>query len=319
MVSTLHELVAPLTEAEFLAHLRDRTVAFIPTSGPHRFRALLDWDELNHLIESAHYPIERLSVLRDSSSLTSFYLKEGRVDPTALSSLLDQGGTMIFSRLDQFLPRLWRLCHQIAEQIGEQVTAEATVTSGSNPLPQRYYNNDLCVLQMAGSKRWQVCGPPVVNPVKGMTDQPAPQSSPFFDETLHAGDFLFLPAGYWHRCENGPGRSLHVSITFEPPYGRDVVNSLANQLAADETFKQPLTRYADASALAAHEAALKARLINQVQAWSLAGFLSESTAARSNARLINIEGRARDEKRPTFQGDDIDLCPRSEEKREQGR
>ena len=110
-----------------------------------------------------------------------------------------------------------------------------------------------------------------------------------------------------------------MCIVFEPPYGRDVVNSLASQLAADETFKQPLTRYADASALAAHEAALKARLIDQVQAWSLAGFLAERAAARSNARLINIEGRTRDEKGPVSQGDDIDLCPRSEEEREQGR
>ena len=77
----------------------------------------------------------------NSSSLTSFYLKEGRVDPTALSSLLDQGGDLIFSRLDQYLPRLWRLCHQIAEQIGEQVTAEAIVTSGKQSrIPQRYDN-----------------------------------------------------------------------------------------------------------------------------------------------------------------------------------
>jgi ribosomal protein L16 Arg81 hydroxylase len=294
MISTLQDLVSPLPEAKFLAHLRDRTVAFIPTSGLNRFQTLLDWDELNHLIESAHYPIERLNVLRDSFSVTSFYLKGGRVDSAALSSLLDEGGTLIFSRLDQFLPKLWRLCHQIAERTGERVTAEAIVTSGSSALPQSYNKNDICVLQMAGSKRWQLCGPPVVNPVKGMTDQPPPQSSPFFDETLRAGDFLFLPAGYWHRCENGPGRSLHVCIVFEPPYGRDVVTFLASQLMADETFKQPLTRYADANALAAHEAALKARFIDRVQVWSLAGFLAERAAARSKARCINIEGTRTD-------------------------
>ena len=110
-----------------------------------------------------------------------------------------------------------------------------------------------------------------------------------------AGDFLFLPAGYWHRCENGPGRSLHVCIVFEPPCGRDVVTSLASQLAADETFKQPLTRYADASALAAHEAALKTRLIDQVKAWSLADFLAERAAARSKSGGIHIEGTGTDD------------------------
>lgn len=295
MISTLQDLVAPLSEAEFLTHLRDRTVAFIPTSGPHRFEILLDWDELNHLIESMHYPIERLSVLRDSfSDVTSFYLKDGRVDPVALSSLIDQGADLIFGRLDEYVPRLWRLCHQIAEQTGEQITAEAIITSGKGvAFPLQYNKDDVCVLQIAGSKRWQLCGPTVVNPVKSMLDQPAPQSAPFFDEVLRAGDFLFLPAGYWHRCENGQGRSLHVCIVFEPPYGRDVVSSLASQLAADETFKQPLTRYADASALSAHEAALKTRLIDQVQLWSLAGFLAER-AARSKAGRIHIEGTRTD-------------------------
>src|SRR5438128_2533116 len=129
MILTLQDLVSPLTEAEFLTHLRDRTVAFIPTSAPQRFETLLDWDELNHLIESAHYPIERLSVLRDSFSVvTSFYLKDGRIDPVAFSSLMDQGANVIFNRLDEYIPRIWRLCHQIAEQTGEQVTAAAIVT-----------------------------------------------------------------------------------------------------------------------------------------------------------------------------------------------
>ena len=80
MISTLQDLVAPLSEAEFLTHFRDRTVAFVPTSGPNRFETLLDWDDLNHLIESGHYPIETLSVLRGSFSIpTSFYLNQGRV------------------------------------------------------------------------------------------------------------------------------------------------------------------------------------------------------------------------------------------------
>ena len=81
-----------------------------------------------------------------------------------------------------------------------------------------------------------------------------------------------------------------MGILFEPPCGRDVVTSLVSRLAADDTFNQPLTRYADASALAAHEAALKARLVDQVHAWSLADFLAERAAARSKGGGISIQG-----------------------------
>jgi ribosomal protein L16 Arg81 hydroxylase len=292
MISTLQDLVAPLSEAEFLKHFRDRTVAFVPTSGPNRFETLLDWDDLNHLIESGHYPIETLSVLHGSFSIpTNLYLNQGRVEPAAFSSLMDQGASLIFNRLHEYLPRLWKICNQMSEQTGEQVTADAMVMSGkAGVLPLHCNMQDICVLHIAGSKRWQLCGPPVVNPVKGMSLQSAPQSSPFFDEVLRAGDFLFIPAGCWHRCENGPGRSLRVGILFEPPCGRDVVTSLVSRLAADDTFNRPLTRCADASALAAHEAALKARLVDQVRTWSLADFLAERVAARSKGGGISIQG-----------------------------
>jgi ribosomal protein L16 Arg81 hydroxylase len=217
---------------------------------------------------------------------TNTYIFQGQVDPPAFSSLMDRGAGLSFNRLDKYVPRLCRLCHQIAEQTGEQVTADAIVTSGMDGTRPSVNTEDTCVLQIAGSNRWELCG---VNPLEDMSVPPAPQSAPFFDEVLRVGDFLFVPAGCSHRCGYGPGRSLHVCIVLEPPCGRDVVTWLTSQLATDEVFNRPLTRYADASALASHEAALKARLIEQVQAWSLAGFLAERTAARSKEVVIRIQ------------------------------
>jgi ribosomal protein L16 Arg81 hydroxylase len=290
MISTLQDLIAPLTKAEFLAHLRERTVAFVQTSQPQRFETLLDWDELNFLVESGLYPIEELRVRASMPIPTSSYIFEGQVDPAAFSSLMDRGAGLIFNRLDKYLPRLCRLCHQIAEQTGEQVTADAILTSGMDGARPCVNTEDICVLQIAGSNRWELCGPSIVSPLEDMSVPPAPQSAPFFDEILRVGDFLFVPAGCSHRCGYGPGRSLHVCIVLEPPWGRDVVTWLTSQLATDETFNRPLTRYADASALASHEAALKARLIEQVQAWSFAGFLAERAATRSKEVVIHLQG-----------------------------
>ena len=290
MISTLQDLIAPLTEAEFLTHVRERTAAFVRTSEPHRFESLLDWDDLNHLIQNGVYPIEELRVRESIPIPTSFYINRGQLDSSAFSSLMNRGADLILNRLDKYVPRLCRLCHQLAEQTGEQVTAEAIVTSGKEDARQRVKTKDICVLQIAGSKRWELCGPPIVSPLNDMSVPPAPQSAPFFDEVLNTGDFLFVPAGCWRRCENGPGRSLDVHIVLEPPCGRDVVTWLTSQLTADETFTAPLIGYTDPSALASHEAALKARLIEQVQAWSLAGFLAERATARSKEVVIRIQG-----------------------------
>jgi ribosomal protein L16 Arg81 hydroxylase len=264
-------------------------VAFVRTSQPDRFETLLDWDELNHLVESGLYPIEELRVRDPMPIPTSFYIKQGRLDRAAFSSFMDRGASLIFNRLDKYVPRLRRLCRQIAKQTGENVTADAIVTSEKDGARQ-VNTEDICVLQLAGNKRWELRGSPIVNPLDDMSVPPAGQSAPSFNEVLCVGDFLFVPAGCSQRCESGPGRSLHLCIVLEPPCGRDVVTWLTSQLAADETFNGPLTRYADARALASHEAALKARLIEQVQAWSLAGFLAERAAARSKEIVIRIQG-----------------------------
>jgi len=290
MISTFHDLIAPLTEAEFLTHVREQTAAFVRTSEPHRFESLLDWDDLNHLIQNGVYPIEELQVRESIPIPTSFYINRGRLDSSAFSSLMNRGADLILNRLDKYVPRLCRLCQQLAEQTGEQVTAEAIVTSGNEDARQRLKTKDMCVLQIAGSKRWELSGAPIASPLNHISAPPTPQSASFFDEMLNTGDFLFVPAGCWCRCENGPGRSLDVHFVLEPPCGRDVVSWLTSQLTDDETFTAPLIGYTDPSALASHEAALKARLIEQVQAWSLAGFLAERAATRSKEVVIRIQG-----------------------------
>jgi len=292
MISTLQDLIAPLTEAEFLKHFRERTPAFVRTLEPRRFETLLDWDDLNHLIQRGVYPIEELHVRESIPIPKSFYINQGALNSSAFSSLMDRGADLIFNRLDKHVPRLGKLCHELAELTGEQVSAEAIVTSGKHDAGQRADKKDICVLQIAGSKRWELCDPPIVGRLNEMSIPPPPQCGSFFDEVLQVGDFLFAPAGCWRRCENGPGRSLDVCVVLEPPCGREVVTWLINQLIADETFNGPLTRYADPGALAAHEAALKARLIQQVQAWSLAGFLAERAAAHSKETVIYIQGNA---------------------------
>src|SRR5438094_822435 len=201
MISSLQDLVAPLSEAEFLTRVRNRTVSYLPGAGARHFETLLDWDDLNHLIESGHYPFERLGVLGDSFSVVrTLHLKDGRIDHIAFCSVLDHGANLILHQLNEYLPRLWKLCRRIADKVGELVSAEAAVTTVKGALPARFQKNDTCVLHIAGSKRWQLLGPPVVNPVKSMSDQPAPQTAtPVFDQVLHPGDLMFVPAGYWHR------------------------------------------------------------------------------------------------------------------------
>ena len=53
------------------------------------------------------------------------------------------------------------------------------------------------------------------------------------------------------------------------------MSMLVSQLLTDEIFRRPLTRDSNPETLAAHEAELKARLIDTIQTISLTRFLKE--------------------------------------------
>ena len=66
--------------------------------------------------------------------------------------------------------------------------------------------------------------------------------------------------------------------------------NLVSQLLSDEIFRRPLTRHSNQETLAAHEAALKARLVDAIQAISSTKFLTERAASRP-IDGIHLEGR----------------------------
>ena len=287
----LPSLVQPLTEAEFLSCLRQRRPTLVRGGGPQRYETLLDWQALNHLIGSSIYPSDRLQVVRESIPIpATFYVKGGRIEPAALSGLLNEGVSLVFSGLEDFVPRLRTLCDNIAVRTVEQISIAAVVTSEQGgPLDRHFAYEDLVILQIAGAQRWRVYDAPALNPVRGM---PAPRDArggTTFDEMVQEGDFLFVPAGHWHSRDNGPARSLHAKILFDPPNGRHLVAAFAQEWLSEETFRRPLTRHASGESLAAHEDALKAHLVDKVQRWSLAGFLAEA-ASRLTAAEIRLEG-----------------------------
>jgi ribosomal protein L16 Arg81 hydroxylase len=285
VISDLQSLGDPLTEGQFLTLLRERKLTFLPGSNSRRFESLLNWEALNHLLDGTIYPLQHLRVLRESIRIPRIlYIKQDRVSSRALSNLLEQGVSLIFNQLEKHVPPLRVLCKNIARHTLEQISVAAVVTSGpGGALECHCDDEDLVILQVAGTKLWQVLGPSAV------AGRP-PEGPLVFDRVLQPGDFLFLPSGHWHHCENGPHRSLHLSILFDPPNGRHLMATLASRLLSDEIFRRPLTRHSNPETLATHEAALKAHLVDSIQAISLPRFLTERAISRS-IEGIHLEGQ----------------------------
>lgn len=285
--STFQDLLAPLTEAEFLSLLSERKLKFVRGTDPNRYSNLLGWEALQGMIERGEYPRglgdfrvakESITVPAERWLFRDKASNKNKVDFAKLEEFFADGHSLIITPIDRYVPALDSLCAYIRSELGEQIKVGVIVTAcGSNGAFKIHFDpEDLIILQVEGSKRWKIFGPPVSNPVAGMANpEPPPERTPIFDQVLEPGDFLFLPAGTWHHCENGPGRSLHLGIFFIPPTSWHAVKTLASQLVSEEPFRTPLTRFDDEADFEALEAEIKRSLIEKINGLNLKEFLGQ--------------------------------------------
>ena len=273
--TTLEELVAPLTEAEFLGFLRERKVVHLRSANDGCYVPLAGWEALRRLIEHGEYPRGDYFKVTKESKLapTRCWMSNGKVDTDRLEQCLADGFSIIVTHIEEELPALRALCQSISVRLQETSYAGVVVSSGAEGAFRTHYDvEDLVILQVEGAKRWQMFGPPVSNPVRGMAAQSPPPGPPCFDEVLQPGDLLFVPAGHWHHCQTMSGKSIHLAIFLYAPTSWHATKALTSQLLTDELFRAPLTRVGDVTQLEALEAEVKRRLIEKIGALRLREF-----------------------------------------------
>lgn len=272
MISSLAELVAPLTEEEFLALLRNRRPAFQEGDNERKYDGLLSWSTLRTLIDDRAIRPEDVRMTSKRTAVPApFYVAHDKLKPAAINALLSHGASLIVTALQSYVPALGVLCRHIAERTSDAVTIVAIASAGEDgALRSHYDREDVFVVQLAGRKRWRIFGESIANPVSSEGDFADPQSEPIFDRTLRPGDALFLPSGYLHQCINGDDLSLHAVFGFTPVSGYRAVKSLLSLLADEPIFRTPLTRLPDADARQRLEGAIKSRVIEALKesAWT---------------------------------------------------
>lgn len=259
----LRDLVAPLAENEFLDLLRSRTLTLRRSTTSDRYHALVGWQALREKIEKSLIRTGDFRVTVKTKVVSpSHYIADGSVSLEALDKLLDRGASIIFRHLERSFAALEMLCDDIGNRTGEVCLADAVATVGTGGALGFHYDvEDMLVIQLEGSKRWRIHRELIANPVVNGPPLRPPEDEPLVDQVLHPGDWLIVPSGYPHHCENaGPHLSLHLVICFVPPTGYYGVKSLLAKLADDELFRQPLNRVADTASRARIEAEMTRRI-----------------------------------------------------------
>jgi lysine-specific demethylase/histidyl-hydroxylase NO66 len=161
-------------------------------------------------------------------------------DPDAVARAYTEGATLVLQSLNRTWPPVVSLCRDLAAELGHPTQCNAYITPAGDAQGFAYHHDthDVLVLQVEGSKHWEVHEPVVVLPARDQARSGAglvPEGQrPLLDVVLEAGDTLYLPRGFVHAARTTDEPSIHLTIGVIPTTWLDLLKDMVTQLGADE-------------------------------------------------------------------------------------
>ncbi len=157
------------------------------------------------------------------------------------------GDTLVLRGLQESWPPLSPLVLQLQELFGSRVQVNLYLTGeGSQAFPLHIDYHDFFILQIFGSKQWQL-HERAYQPVERLeyekclsypARKPLDQLPLLESLVLSAGDVLYVPRGMPHRATAIGGASLHLTVSLHPLYWMDVLRAAVEQATLEEPALQ---------------------------------------------------------------------------------
>ncbi len=173
--------------------------------------------------------------------------------PDQVRALLAEGHTVRFRNAQRHHPLLAGLAEEFGRAFAGPVDVQVYCTGPNQPgFAWHYDAEDVFILQTAGSKEWWL-RKNTVNPWPLVETMPRDlryqrEVMPAMRCELRAGDWLYIPAGYWHRTQAGE-ESVSLSVGVLSATALDVFDFLRGGLLDSLRWRQRLPTPGEASTL----------------------------------------------------------------------
>ncbi|HEY8271523.1 MAG TPA: cupin domain-containing protein [Pseudobdellovibrionaceae bacterium] len=212
-MTILEELISPLTFAEFQEKYLCRTPFAAPFKAS-RFRNLLSWSLLEEILSIGHPDcwLPRQGLLPTESALC-----QGILTMEQAYKGFSEGRTVVVRHAEKAQSQLREIAKDFAILFPGLVDVQLYFTpAGEEGFDWHYDIEDVFVLQSRGEKEFRL-RPNTITP------RPLPEILP---KDLHfelepsrceircllkAGDWLYIPSGYWHKAR-AKTPSFHISV-----------------------------------------------------------------------------------------------------------
>jgi hypothetical protein len=244
----LSHLLFPFDADSFLKHYQARRHFHVARASPGYYADLVSIGELDAVLQSRQLPAASLNVV--SNGVRCPIEEWSRVEkgardihrvavPEKLLSLYTSGATLILNQAHGALQALDSTCRILTEELGFPTQTNIYITPrGSTGFSKHSDEHDVLVLQIAGSKYWEVY----------------PPEGPAVEIDLQSGDLLYVPRGMLHAARCREEDSIHITLGLLPVYAFQLFRDLEALACGMENFQRPMPpRFAGASAMQAFE------------------------------------------------------------------
>jgi 50S ribosomal protein L16 3-hydroxylase len=216
-------------------------------SSAAKLRELATWDTAERLIET---PACDLLLVRDGKLWPGPRPTSAR-EARALHA---QGYSIVLRHADRHDAGLAELGRTLSAELQGTVNLQLYCTpAGHGSFGWHCDPEEVFIFQTLGAKSY-LLRRNTLNPTplhETLTDAPdvSRERTPVQECRLEAGDWLYIPGGYWHHVSAPEQESISISVGLMPPTPIDVLDFLRSQLLRSRAWQQRLPVLGHASPL----------------------------------------------------------------------
>lgn len=260
---------------------------------PTMLQQHFSWEDLNEILTRGRVEPAELKLCAGGRSLPEHEYMVNRaghrvMDLTKAFQLMRSGVSLIIDSLDRIHPGIRSATDDVMRMVDETASCNLFVTfDDSQAFDSHFDEVDTFVVQVLGTKHWQVHGPSEEHPLPeyGDSDPARCPDTVLFEKTLEPGDVIHVPRGWWHTVRGGGESSLHLTFAFTRRTGYDWLRWVAYRALGNVDVRESLARAGTPEEQRAQAERLVTAFMAEAKSLTLADFFDDERR-RSGGRDI---------------------------------
>ena len=279
MSAFFSHIVAPYSVENFFNTYHEKDILHIPRNDAGYYNNILTSQEISGFLDRQDIFYPSLRIVKNGKELPSgdytrkgvpigHHKKDGIIHTEKAFALFNSGSTLVIQAGQRYFDHLSKCCLSLSNDFGSPVQANLYITpnksQGFNP---HWDTHDVFVLQISGTKTWQLYGFEKELPTKSQTFvSKGYDKKPIKTLQLSPGDFLYVPRGYVHDAMADDGISAHITIGVLSYTWARFFTEAFPQLEEFKTFREavPFWKGEELDALIKEKAAALKEKIDQL-------------------------------------------------------